>query len=617
LVTAKEVVSSDVGTTIRLSTGKKVILPPYRYVQAGDLLKVWRDEQDKPKRVVKYAFDRYERRWSRIPLHPPYVADEEIFIAPHKLKVTFFERNKAADWRGARLLEKFHYRGMGLNRIVGRRTLLMAKLENFGVVGYGVVSASVAAAQPRFNLLKTNLTELMRTKLINKLVRIPRIVIHPEFRGIGLGALMAKHLVKYVKQRWDVRGYRPVLVEVIAAMTEYHRFFESAEFIRLGQTGGYEGLAVKPQYGRGSFEQRKNVEKYRFMVNQKPKPYLVFPLTKQMQERISHMLGRSPCSSKELETKPLSLRRPIWFSRVSVAYTSHNDLSPRAEQIKEGFGVDVTQMYSAIIRNLSLVIRPGDAVLLTGASGSGKSTIIKLLTQPRRLLREEMRIQGSWFAPVHEIAFLSERYDASKLLIDQVGKNLHEAIALLNGIGLAEAHLYLKRPWQISEGQKYRFAVARLCNSRKAIWIADEFASTLDPITAAIVAKGLRKIAYRQGATLILAAPHTQHFRDSLIPNVLVTLRWGGVVNFICLRSDIKRDKNLWYIRIANAGQTDLMAVEVGGVNKLGQFHLLRRVGTLRAHQNTRVALKPATFSSYVALRIRTRNGVGDIFYLR
>ncbi|MFQ6105245.1 MAG: GNAT family N-acetyltransferase, partial [Candidatus Glassbacteria bacterium] len=212
----------------------------------------------------------------------------------YRFEITFRERINIKDWEKVKELERFHYRGKGLNRLVGRRTVLLAEIEGYGIVGFGVLSATVPTAKPRFELLKTNFTNQMETKLINQIARIPRIVIHPEFRGMNLGVLMGKHLVQYAKEYWDINHYTPIMVEVIAAMIEYHKFFEKAGFIKLGYTTGYTQKPVIPQYGNGSFESRVNIKSYEFMRNQKPKPYLVFPLDPNLKEKIVQSYERSP-----------------------------------------------------------------------------------------------------------------------------------------------------------------------------------------------------------------------------------------------------------------------------------------------------------------------------------
>ena len=168
-----------------------------------------------------------------------------------------------------------------------------------------------------------------------------------------------------------------------------------------------------------------------------------------------------------------------------MSYKTNNWSTERASEVRQVFDVDGKQISSEISRS-SPDDKSRGSILMTGASGSGKSTLVKLLTHPLTLLLEDMEITGrgavyrSW-----QVAALSQDWNDSLPLVDQIGRSAKEAISSIEWCGLAEAHLYLKRPCDISEGQRYRFALARLCDSSKPLWIGDEFASSLDARTAA------------------------------------------------------------------------------------------------------------------------------------
>ncbi|AMM40025.1 ABC transporter ATP-binding protein [Candidatus Desulfofervidus auxilii] len=600
-------------TEIILQDGYNIKLRPFIYVKKGDFLE-FLPSIKKFQEVYKIFDDKATSELKKIKIHPPYCTKETIYLGAHRFNVIFRERINSNDWKKIKELEKFHYRGKGLNKLVGRRTVLLAEMKDHGVIGFGVISATVAVAKPRFELLQTNFTDQMKTKLINRIVRIPRIVIHPEFRGINLGVLMAKHLVLYAKKYWDINHYTPIMVEVIAAMTEYHKFFEKAGFIKIGYTSGYKN-GIIPIYGNGSFESR-NYESYDFMENQNPKPYLVFPLNKELKQKIRLYF---PKKQKMILHKHPKLKHSIKFENVSVSYKIRNGSTKRTEVIKEVFGVDAQHAFSPILTNFSLEIEPGDVVLITGASGSGKSTILRLLTEKNTTLKKEMEIRGKIInKSLKDIAILDTKWSNSLPLIDQIGKNkdIKEAIKLLNSVGLSEAHLYIKKPNQLSDGQRYRFAVAKLCDSNKAIWIADEFVSTLNSEMAAIVAKGLRKVAYKHGATLILAAPHIHNFIHLLLPNKLIKLKWGTkpiiysikIINFYQNGDKIS-------LSILNNGHVPLTNVQVGTIIRNGFFLSQNNFKQINPKDEICCEIKIRN-SEYYALGIKTNEGVGEILYL-
>jgi ABC-type lipoprotein export system ATPase subunit/GNAT superfamily N-acetyltransferase len=549
-----------------------------------------------------------------VQLFPPYDVSEIVELAPHSLRTRFRERKNNDDLRSIKLLEKFHYRGHGLNKIVGRRTVLLAEAEGVGIVAYGILSATVCAAKPRFEIFKTNIGEQMRTKLINKIVRIPRIVVHPEYRGLGIGSRMAKHLVQYAASHWDINGYKPILVEVIASMTQYHKFFQLAGFIEAGATGGDWKEGLKPLYGKGNWQERPNSNSYKFFCSLGPKPYLVFPICDETRERISIKYKSNGNQPEPLSVSP-SLKRPIVFKKVSASYLAHNRLTKRASEVKAVFGVDSSQMCSPVLENFSLTIQPADVVLVTGASGSGKSTLIRLLVDSPNKRSSHIMLTGEIDRPSRkEIEVLSRDWKNSAPLIDQVGQTLEDSIAILNSVGLAEAHLYLKTPNQISEGQRYRFSVAHLCDSHKSIWIADEFASTLDPYTAAVVAKGIRKQAYRRGATLIIAAPHIEHFAESLLPTQLVRLQWGGLANIYGMKILYKLTERGFRFWIENRTSSQLSGVQITIIDSEGKARTIAEKLSIKGKEKgAEVEILFSALSDVSAVRAYSEQGVGDI----
>ena len=602
-------------TDIKLQDGRAIVVRPFLYLHKGDRLE-FVPNINQFDDIYKLVIERDTGVEKKIRVYPPYSKSEIVCVAPHCFEVVFRERTSVQDWESARLLEQFHYRGKGLNKIVGRRTVLLAESRQYGIIGYGVLAATVAAAKPRFALFNTNFKEQMTSKLINQLVRIPRIVVHPEFRGLGLGALIAKHLVQYATEYWDIQGYTPIAVEVIASMTEYHHFFEKAGFIKAGYTLGYKN-GIIPEYGKGSWEPRLNYRSYDFLENQKAKPYLIYPINEKVNKMIQEKnfipsLRRRPLYRM---TQPIE---PINFANVSITYRTHNGLTSRAQEVKEAFDVDASQMSSPVVRDFSLTICPGDVVLLTGASGSGKSTIAKILSQPLGDTASIMDINGEISGICHgKVATLNPYWDENLPLIDQVGKSAKEAIFLLNGVGLAEAHLYLKQPRQISDGQRYRFSVARLCSSGKPLWVADDFACSLDPLTAAVVAKGLRKMLAKFGATLVVAAPHVEYFLGSLLPNKKVVLRWGDYAKIYSINMSYGCEDDGLKIELLNTGIEQLSNIALMGLGETGVLEELQAVTNLsRGERSINMTVPCKHLRKYGAIVTTTEQGVGDIVYI-
>ena len=197
--------------------------------------------------------------------------------------------------------------------------------------------------------------------------------------------------------------------------------------------------------------------------------------------------------------------------KFDISYETHAALTPRSLIVAEAFGLGIDEAQKFKVLDAELKIRPRDVVYVTGDSGSGKSVLL-------RAIKADLN---------SEAADLSEiQVDENKPLIETVGETVEEGLELLSEVGLNDAFLFLRTYTQLSEGQKYRYRIAKLIESGKQWGIMDEFAACLDRETAKIIAFNLQKIARKQGKAVIVATTHNDLF-DDLKPNVYVHKRFG------------------------------------------------------------------------------------------
>jgi ABC-type ATPase with predicted acetyltransferase domain len=174
-----------------------------------------------------------------------------------------------------------------------------------------------------------------------------------------------------------------------------------------------------------------------------------------------------------------------------------------------GLGIDETQKFKVL--DAELKIGPQDIVYITGDSGSGKSVLL-------RAIRADL---GDEAIDLSEVAV-----DPDKPLIETVGATVEEGLELLSKVGLNDAFLFLRTYCQLSDGQRYRYRIAKLIESKKQWWLMDEFAAYLDRDTAKIIAYNLQKIARQQRKAVIAATTHSD-LQENLKPSVLVRKRFG------------------------------------------------------------------------------------------
>ena len=203
---------------------------------------------------------------------------------------------------------------------------------------------------------------------------------------------------------------------------------------------------------------------------------------------------------------------------VNIAYTTASPKpTKRVQAVAEAFGLGIDQNQKfTIYDNAEIKIEKGDIVYITGESGSGKSTLLKALEKDIHQHTRQKCININTIKPP----------PPNKPIIETVGKNLEEALNLLSHVGLNDAFLFLRPYNQLSDGQKYRYKIAKLIESQAQVWILDEFASTLDRDTAKIVAYNLQKLARKNGKTVLAATTHTDLLED-LNPSVHIHKRYG------------------------------------------------------------------------------------------
>jgi GNAT superfamily N-acetyltransferase len=117
-------------------------------------------------------------------------------------------------------------------------------------------------------------------------------------------------------------------------------------------------------------------------------------------------------------------------------------------------------------------------------------------------------------------------------------------LELLSREGLNDAFLFVRRYSQLSDGQKYRFRIAKLVESEKQFWVMDEFCATLDRDTAKIVAYNLQKLARQEGKAVLAATTHTDLFED-LKPSVHIHKRFGKEIEVKYYPNEINKQCSL------------------------------------------------------------------------
>ncbi len=167
-----------------------------------------------------------------------------------------------------------------------------------------------------------------------------------------------------------------------------------------------------------------------------------------------------------------------------------------------------------LFSGLGFSLRGGRALVVTGANGAGKSSLLTILRGRLKPAAGTVTLKGAGERTLSEtINFVGHREGLKGMLTAR--ENLAFAEKMLGGEGqspvaalekLDVAHLVDLPVAYLSAGQRRRVALARLFVAFRPIWLLDEPTSALDAASAALLTRLMREHLARGG--MIVAATH-------------------------------------------------------------------------------------------------------------
>jgi phospholipid/cholesterol/gamma-HCH transport system ATP-binding protein len=212
---------------------------------------------------------------------------------------------------------------------------------------------------------------------------------------------------------------------------------------------------------------------------------------------------------------------------VNVTKESTDSLAVVFEHVSFAFDEHV------VLRDISFSVPRGSMKILLGASGSGKSVLLKLILGLFRPDSGRIRINGAQIDTMTEQDLMKVRGDVGMLfqegalfdsltVAENVGYRLYEETdmprdqvrsrveEILGFVGLEE---YLDRlPSELSGGQRRRVGIARAMAAKPSLLLLDDPTSGLDPITATTVDDQIVKLRDVEHVTSLVV---THQIRDA------------------------------------------------------------------------------------------------------
>ena len=199
-----------------------------------------------------------------------------------------------------------------------------------------------------------------------------------------------------------------------------------------------------------------------------------------------------------------------------------------------------------ILHDVSFTLKTGHTKIFLGASGAGKSTILRLILGLLKPDGGQIFVNGDRVDDMSEDALMTVRADLGMVfqegalfdslsVRENVGYKLFEEMnwkpadanrrveEVLGFIGLAE--FIDRKPSELSGGQRRRVAIARAMAAKPRILLYDEPTTGLDPITSITVDEEIIKLRDLEGVSSIVV---THQLRDAFFVAEHTALRRDG-----------------------------------------------------------------------------------------
>ncbi|MEO8795020.1 MAG: ATP-binding cassette domain-containing protein [Daejeonella sp.] len=210
-------------------------------------------------------------------------------------------------------------------------------------------------------------------------------------------------------------------------------------------------------------------------------------------------------------------------------------------------GVDVYQQKHLVLSNVNLQIDRGEFVFLIGQTGSGKSSLLKILYGDLLIANGEGTVVGFPLKKIAEkdIPYLRRKlgivFQDFQLLTDRtIEQNLEFVMRatgwkdktliserirdVLDKVGLRSK--IKKMPHELSGGEQQRIVIARALLNDPELLLADEPTGNLDPETSEEIVMLLKQIS--QSGTAVLMASHDYHIIRTF-PSRIIKCEGGAV----------------------------------------------------------------------------------------
>lgn len=247
----------------------------------------------------------------------------------------------------------------------------------------------------------------------------------------------------------------------------------------------------------------------------------------------------------------------------------------RVKLVKEIFGIQD----QIELKKYALPEELEGITLVNGYSGSGKTVFLQ-----------------QYINTYQHYKTFNEPEDGTQPVINLIGNTIEEAFEYLGYVGLSEAFIYITPYNNLSEGQKMRFKIGKLLESKCKYIYFDEFLSNVDRKTAKVIAFNIQKWLRKKKVNAIFATCHSD-LKEYLFPDNLIEIDKCGIYR----KKTMIYDKNM---KINFLNKFEIRKGTIEDYRNLSKYHYLGEENVEEIFKNTDTQIYTAIDDKHIIATI-------------
>lgn len=224
---------------------------------------------------------------------------------------------------------------------------------------------------------------------------------------------------------------------------------------------------------------------------------------------------------------------------------------------------------NTVLDGIDVTVEPGEFVALLGASGTGKSTLLRLIADLETVNEGDVEVTADGHDALIRVMFQEDRLLPWQRVLDNVQLGTHkrrdDALRLLDAVGLSDKTN--SWPSDLSGGQRQRVAIARALLQRPDLLLLDEPFGALDAIIRTKAREDLQALQKQLGITIILV---THDIEEAIqLGDMIAVMDAGKLIQYASPADILTRPANAFVKELIGSGERPFRLLSLRSIREV------------------------------------------------